>query len=1105
MRKTCAISALLLGIVGNAVLADQTEALQTLRDLYPGVQTNLQGSQLRSVYGRAMTTGQTPQESADRFRLDHANVFGAEPDDLIRGAPFGEGALTQPLMFDSETGEYKFTLVYYSQQRNGVPVFQSELRLLVRNEPGFPVVLAKSTLRHLGGFVPQRLRGGASTELAVAAAQAAVPGLVNFTEPQTVVWSGVNDVMAQPVTAITFIGDNGDLDGFHPQKQRFVVDAATGAILHQEDLILQVDVTGNVSGFATDGTGAEFCHPVALTPHPYARVFIGFPGVIADVNGDFVLPNAGTDDVTVTSTVQGEWFRTSDLAGSPSFLTPLVTPPGPVNLIHNEVNNEGDRAEVNAYLAANEVRDYVLSFQPAYPVIATQQSFPLTVNEAPNDFCPGNAQYNGSRLRFCAAASGFPNTAFSTVVHHEYGHHLVAKAGSGQGQYGEGLGDVMGLLITDESGTGMGFFGNCNAPLRDAVNNRSYPCVGEIHFCGQLLSGVVWETRNELLATEPAAYRDILSDLAINAILLHTGDLITPQITIDFLTLDDDDADLVNGSPHYREICTGFGAHNMASNCDPDCNFNELPDPWEIDQGLTADTNGNGIPDVCDPDCNGNLIPDDIDIANCAGNPACADCDANAVPDECDIAGCVDVVSCGDCDGNGVPNQCETAVNVEDCDGDGVCNAAQIAGCSGDPLCDDCNSNGQPDICDFGIVPDCNNNNVPDICDLDTDGDSRIDDCDNCPLFANPTQADCDSDGIGDVCATANGISPDGNGNSVPDECEFGSPGPAAYPHDRKKNRYISFDPNNAVNSGIVLAFKVELKSLTLGSCSGNGAFCREDRKQCSGSGDPCTTDGDCGGGETCSVWSDCNTCSIDGNACINPQIDCAPMPPQTCVATGEVCLNDAPDIGGTSVGQQWWVGPERPSLTNDVHLLVSESFRLERGDWPETVHVGDCEVVPIATYGIRAVEVTTGSESGETLVSTIDRPTVSNSWWADCVGPLKSFCNGDIRTPECSGDGDCGPGETCDPAWTLPDGAVNFDDVGAALALVAPGPTSTLPHVTWVDVHGNASGTPSSQNFDPPNYVTNFSDVGSIIQAFQGRPYTFNDPADCPDIGVWP
>lgn len=303
----------------------------------------------------------------------------------------------------------------------------------------------------------------------------------------------------------------------------------------------------------------------------------------------------------------------------------------------------------------------------------------------------------------------------------------------------------------------------------------------------------------------------------------------------------------------------------------------------------------------------------------------------------------------------------------------------------------------------------------------------------------------------------------------------------APFPHDRKKNRYISFDPNTVENGGLNLAFKVVLRSLTLGSCDGNGAFCREDL-----------------GGDDCSV------CSVDGNPCINPPIDCAPVPPQSCVPTGQLCVNDAPDVGGTSVGHVWWVGPESP-LGNKVHLMVSQPFRKVSTNWRTPVHVGDCEIVPIATYGITAVDVDTSDESAELQVSTIDRPAASASWWADCVGPLTHVCNGDVRKPFCTTEPDCAPGETCELAWTLPDGTVNFDDVGAVLAQVAPGPASTIPEITWVDLHGNASGAPNSQNFDPPNYTANFSDVGAVILAFQGRPYTYRDPADCPDTGAWP
>ena len=39
----------------------------------------------------------------------------------------------------------------------------------------------------------------------------------------------------------------------------------------------------------------------------------------------------------------------------------------------------------------------------------------------------------------------------------------------------------------------------------------------------------------------------------------------------------------------------------------------------------------------------------------------------------------------------------------------------------------------------------------------------------------------------------------------------------------------------------------------------------------------------------------------------------------------------------------------------------------------------------------------------------------------------------------------------------------------------------------------------------NPPNYVINFADIANIVGAFQGYPYPFKDPADCPSVGEWP
>jgi len=83
-------------------------------------------------------------------------------------------------------------------------------------------------------------------------------------------------------------------------------------------------------------------------------------------------------------------------------------------------------------------------------------------------------------------------------------------------------------------------------------------------------------------------------------------------------------------------------ANQIPDICEPDCNANGIPDPYECDLNPAQDIDGNNIPDECDPDCNNNGI---IDWADSNTGGGFADVDRNATPDICQ-----------DCDANGVPD-----------------------------------------------------------------------------------------------------------------------------------------------------------------------------------------------------------------------------------------------------------------------------------------------------------------------------------------------------------------------------------------------------------------------------------------------------------------
>ena len=306
----------------------------------------------------------------------------------------------------------------------------------------------------------------------------------------------------------------------------------------------------------------------ALAALPYVKVTVGANSSFADVNGNFSVTNAGSADVSASAGVRGRYFRVFSPSTDAPPIAQTFTPGVSSSIVFNSANTDQTRrAEVNAYVQANVVRDMVITALPTYPTIANQfeggAGGLFRVNVAVAGTC--NAFYDGTSINFYSSGGGCSNTAFYDVVHHEYGHHVVSAGGSGQGQYGEGTGDCMGVLLSDQPILGIGFQSNCNAGIRTAANTLQYPQSSEIHSAGQLISGCVWSTRNAMVAAAVPNYQTLLKRLCVNAVTLHRGTEITPQITIDWLTFDDNDGNAGNGTPNYATINAGFSAHNMAA------------------------------------------------------------------------------------------------------------------------------------------------------------------------------------------------------------------------------------------------------------------------------------------------------------------------------------------------------------------------------------------------------------------------------------------------------------------------------------------------------------------------------------------------------------
>ena len=244
------------------------QAISTARadfiQLNPRIKFHESDNRLTRVYGVGFANGASPTETADSFRSDHARIFGVAPADLLPISPINTTGNTQGVMFNSETNTYKFTLVYYSQYHAGIPVFESDLRILVRNTGDYPAVLAAANLRPLEDFEIDPTVLQAARDFSPATRYETE--LTTFTKPQTVIWAGVNNQVATPRLAIAFTGDNyDDLGADVPLRHLFVVDPVTAEVLYQRNLINFTDITGSVSARATEGSKADYCNDEPAT------------------------------------------------------------------------------------------------------------------------------------------------------------------------------------------------------------------------------------------------------------------------------------------------------------------------------------------------------------------------------------------------------------------------------------------------------------------------------------------------------------------------------------------------------------------------------------------------------------------------------------------------------------------------------------------------------------------------------------------------------------------------------------------------------------------------------------------------------------------------
>jgi hypothetical protein len=279
----------------------------------------------------------------------------------------------------------------------------------------------------------------------------------------------------------------------------------------------------------------------------------------------------GTDTASVTTRAVGTLASVNNTTSTGTKVTGtvMIAPDGAG--VWDRSSVEFDDAQLITYISVNVVKEHVARFVPRGQINWLNNS--VTVNANQNQTC--NANWNGTSLQFFRAGTMGMNNCENTgritdVVYHEFGHgfhqNVVTGGGRTDGGMGEGVGDTMGFTITNDSQTGRGFFiDKAMTGIRDADDmDRKWPPPGgqDVHLTGIIYSGFQWDMRKNL-----AAMHGDKEGHWQHERLFYEGTRRATSIPTSYtqtVAADDDDGNVMNGTPHICAINEAGARHGLA-------------------------------------------------------------------------------------------------------------------------------------------------------------------------------------------------------------------------------------------------------------------------------------------------------------------------------------------------------------------------------------------------------------------------------------------------------------------------------------------------------------------------------------------------------------
>ncbi|MGE4619959.1 MAG: hypothetical protein AAEJ04_09160 [Planctomycetota bacterium] len=351
----------------------------------------------------------------------------------------------------------------------------------------------------------------------------------------------------------------------HHSSLRIDVDATNGRILAVEEQVCEIDVPGTVSVVRTPGTEPQSS---SVSGQVFtlggAQISGGTATTHSNEDGSFLLERGSGANFTVLAELRGTWGGVSS-AMVANATDSAAADPGGVDLLINSADDTSLTAQANAFHYIESGFRFFMDSPGGFPAMG----LPFNATTGMAGTCNAFYDPTQSMLRFLRPGGGCVDSAYSSVVLHEFGHHIVDSLGLVQGAFGEGYGDSLAIVYLGEGIIGQDFSGP-GQHVRDVENaDVVVPCSGGIHFCGQALGGF-WFDVGFLIRDKygPVAGSTLLRNLFVDWSSVTVGGLgsqpIHDNMILEVLMADDDDGDLGNGTPNWDEICSAAGVRGLS-------------------------------------------------------------------------------------------------------------------------------------------------------------------------------------------------------------------------------------------------------------------------------------------------------------------------------------------------------------------------------------------------------------------------------------------------------------------------------------------------------------------------------------------------------------